>query len=85
VPHPKLDETRRATGAVPQVGISESAEDVVTRLVCSRELVDVSQLFEGFVQVTTDDVRLRQGLALMGAEQEAGFTVADVYLKLPRL
>jgi len=63
VPHPKLDETHRATLAVPQVGISESAEDVVTRLVRSRELVDISQLFESFVQVATDDVRLRQRLA----------------------
>ena len=52
MPHPKLDEALRAVGVVPQECVSESAEDVVSCFVCSREWVDVVQLFEGLVQVT---------------------------------
>jgi hypothetical protein len=55
MPHSKLDETLRAVGLVPQVCVSESAEDVVARLVRSGEWVDVTQLLACLFTATPND------------------------------
>jgi len=56
MPHPKLDETLRTVGVVPQECVSESAEDVVARFVRSGERVDVLQLLESLVQMVANDI-----------------------------
>ena len=81
MPKPKLLQTVRARRVVPQIGIPETAECVVTGLVVTGVRVNVVQGFQRRVQVTPNDIGRADGFTFTGLEKEPGLPVPNELLE----